>query len=158
MQTRLEPEFRNLDRSEIDQILTRTRVGRLAFSREGRVDIRPVHYIYDGGWIYGRTSAGSMLGALGDEWHPVAFEVDEVEGLFDWRSVVIHGGFHPLHRDGAHWRQAEWMRALGLLRQLLPETLRQDDPVPQRDVLFRIAVQTVNGRAASFLDPQREES
>lgn len=143
------PSIRELDRSEIDAILARNHVGRLAYAWQNQVDIEPLHYVYHDGWIYGRTSHGAKMDAVGYTWWPVAFEVDEVEELFRWRSVVVHGGFYTLPADGAEWEAAEWRRDVELLRTLLPETLTGDDPVAFRTVLFRIAVQDVTGREAT---------
>lgn len=57
----------------------RNRVGRLAFSFRDRVDIEPLHYVFRGGWLYGRPSPGSKLQTLRhNPW--VAFEVDEIDG------------------------------------------------------------------------------
>jgi uncharacterized protein len=124
-------------------------VGRLAYAWKNHVDIEPLHYVYDAGWIYGRTSAGTKLEAAGEKWAPVAFEVDEVEAIFSWRSVVIHGGFYVLPADGAEWEQAEWRRGVELVRQLIPETFTDNDPVAHRTTIFRIAVQEASGREAT---------
>ena len=141
------PNILELGQDEITAILARNRVGRIAFSMHDRVDIQPIHYVYSQGWIYGRTSHGAKLSALGkNKW--VAFEVDEVVSLFDWRSVVVHGGFYVLEADSTPDAQATHARALDLLRRLLPATFREDDPVPYRDVIFRIAVQESSGRRA----------
>src|SRR5687768_400853 len=84
--------FRELTQSEIEAMLRRNNVARLAFSSRDRVDIQPINYVYERGWLYGRTSDGNKLATLKhNQW--VAFEVDEVEGAFQWRSVVIHGSF-----------------------------------------------------------------
>ncbi|MBB4639321.1 pyridoxamine 5'-phosphate oxidase family protein [Longimicrobium terrae] len=144
-----QPQIRALDRDECEAILSRNHVGRLAFSRQNRVDIEPLHYVFADGWLYGRTSHGAKLQATGDEWWPVAFEVDEVEGIFQWRSVVVHGGFYPMDEHGAEWEQTEWHRGVELLRSLIPDTLTPDDPAPHRQVLFRIAVQEATGREAT---------
>jgi hypothetical protein len=143
------PAIRALDRRECEEILARNHVGRLAYSREGHVDIEPLHYVYHEGWIYGRTSHGAKTDAVGHTWAPVAFEVDEVEGLFQWRSVVLHGGFYSIPEEGAEWEQAEWRRGVELLRKLIPETLSAGDPAGFRTVLFRVAVQDVTGREAT---------
>ncbi len=142
------PRIRELDREACERILARNHVGRLAFSHQNRVDIEPLHYVFEGGWLYGRTSHGAKLEVTGYEWWPVAFEVDEVEGVFQWRSVVVHGGFYVLDEHGADWETAEWRRGVELLRQLVPETMAEGDPVPHRRVLFRIAVQEMTGREA----------
>lgn len=41
-------------------------VARIAYSRENQVDIEPIHYIYQDGWLYGRTSRGAKLELTGD--------------------------------------------------------------------------------------------
>ncbi|HET8654945.1 MAG TPA: pyridoxamine 5'-phosphate oxidase family protein [Longimicrobiaceae bacterium] len=143
------PSFHELDRSEIDEILTRNHVGRIAYARGNRVDIEPIHYVHSNGWVYGRTSPGRKVETTGESWWPVAFEVDEVEGLFRWRSVVVHGGFYVIDPGGPEWEREEYERAVRLLRVLIPETGAEGDPVPFRTVLFRIAVQEATGREAT---------
>lgn len=143
------PRIRALGREECEQILSRNHVGRLAYAWKNHVDIEPLHYVHDGQWLYGRTSPGTKLIVTGEQWWPVAFEVDEVEGLFQWRSVVVHGGFYAIPEDGPEWQEAVRSRGLELLRTLLPETLTPDDPAPHRNVLFRISLQEVDGREAT---------
>lgn len=142
------PRIRHLDRDACERILARNHVGRLAYSRQNRVDIEPLHYVFHDGWIYGRTSHGAKLEATGYDWWPGAFEVDEVEDVFRWRSVVVHGGFYVLDEHGANWESAEWRRGVELLRTLIPETMAAGDPAPHRRVLFRISVQETTGREA----------
>ena len=143
------PRIRTLSREECDRILARNHVGRIAYARANQVDIEPLHYVFDGQWLYGRTSPGTKLQATGEQWWPVAFEVDEVEGLFQWRSVVVHGGFYGIPEDGAEWEQDVWEKGVRLLRTLIPETFTADDPAAHRTVLFRIALQEVSGREAT---------
>ena len=138
------PVIRTLDRAECDAILARNHVGRIAYARGNHVDIQPVHYVYHEAWLYGRTRHGAMLETTGETWWPVAFEVDEAEELFRWRSVVVHGGFYTIPAG----EREEWEEGVQLLRTLLPETYTADDPVAFRQVLFRIAVQDVSGREA----------
>ena len=146
------PTFRTLSRAECDAMLARNHVGRIAYAKANHVDIQPVHYVYHGvyhgAWLYGRTRHGAMLETTGETWWPVAFEVDEVEELFRWRSVVVRGGLYTVPPDGAPGQEEEWAEAVRLLRTLVPETFTPDDPVAFRQVLFRIAVQEVTGREA----------
>jgi uncharacterized protein len=148
MGTTVKPRIRTLTRDACELILRRNHVGRLAYARKNHIDIEPVHYVYGEGWIYGRTSPGAKMEMIGRSWWPVAFEVDEVENLFRWRSVVVHGGFYSLHPHGAAADEQIWKEAVELLRTLVPETLRENDPVPERTVVFRIAAQEVSGREA----------
>jgi nitroimidazol reductase NimA-like FMN-containing flavoprotein (pyridoxamine 5'-phosphate oxidase superfamily) len=151
------PRFRTLDREECEAILARNNVGRLAYAWHNNVDIEPLNYVYGEGWLYGRTSAGAKLQKTETTWWPVAFEVDEVEGLFRWRSVVVHGGFYALRPDGTDGERSEWLHAVELLRALIPETLDEGDPVPFRTLVFRMAAQEITGREATPADePQAE--
>lgn len=141
------PDLRKLTRHEAITVLERNNVGRLALSRGNRLQITPIHYVYHDGWLYGRTSRGARVDVAGPGWWPVAFEVDEVDGLFDWTSVVVHGGFYRL--DPALGSQKEiYDMALTQVRKLIPEALTESDPVPFRSLLFRIAVQDIEGREA----------
>ena len=142
------PRIRDLDEAECQQILARNALGRLAYSFRDRVDVEPVHYVHDAGWLYGRTSPGDKLEILRhSRW--VAFEVDEVDGLFEWRSVVAHGAFYVLEPEGAAFDRAAFERAIELLRRLIPETGTAEDPVPHRSVIFRIHLDRLTGREST---------
>jgi uncharacterized protein len=141
------PRVRELTRDECLALLDRNRVGRLAYVHHGHVGIAPLHYVHHDGWIYGRTAPGEKLVAL--RHHPwVAFEVDEIDGTFDWRSVVVRGAFYVLNRGGPMADRARWEQAAALLRELVPGALTPADPVAWRDVVFRIHVGELTGRAA----------
>jgi len=160
MPHRAEPKFRALDTGESREILSRNHVGRIAYSFHDRVDVEPIHYVYDRGWVYGRTSPGTKLATLSHHrW--VAFEVDEVEGPFDWRSVVAHGAVYLLTASDSHTSPEEFQEALSLLRRFVPTTLTDDDPTPFRTVLFRLSVSEITGRCASTSpsgQPQHEST
>ncbi|HVP71824.1 MAG TPA: pyridoxamine 5'-phosphate oxidase family protein [Gemmatimonadaceae bacterium] len=137
-----------LSPDEITSLLARNKVGRIAYSTHDRVDVEPLSYVYAPGWIYGRTAHGAKLATLAkNKW--VAFEVDEVKSIFDWQSVVVHGGVYVLEPGPSDDARAVYAQALSILRTLLPSTFREDDPVPDRDVIFRIAIQESTGRRAS---------
>lgn len=143
----LKPVFRVLGSAEIEQILARNNVGRIAFTLHDRVDIEPINYVFDSGWIYGRTEHGTKLSTIAH--HPwVAFEVDEVHGLFEWQSVVVKGAFYLVGPDTSVSRDPAFGRGVDLLRDLIPETLTANDPVAFRNSVFRIHLDEVTGRAA----------
>ena len=102
---------RDLDFPEIEAMLKSHRYGRLAFSFRDRVDIEPIHYVYEAGWLYGRTSPGTKLTVLAH--HPwVAFEIDEVRGLLlaslDAAAKLEHHGLEA--RCRLILAQVEFMR------------------------------------------------
>ncbi len=143
----------DLRRGEIDAILERNHVGRLAYLSHDEVDIEPIHYVYQLGWIYGRTSKGAKLDALMHR-PRVAFEVGEVRGIIDWRSVVIVGNVEFLNPvpmplmapdDMAAHEDPAFLQGVSLLRTLVPESLMAGDPAPYRYNAFRIHVDEVSG-------------
>lgn len=141
------PTFRELTRDECNEVLERNHVGRVAFTFHDHVDIEPVNYVYADGWLHGRTAPGGKIAVL--RHHPwVAFEVDEVDGLFDWRSVVVHGAVYIPDPEGSPADREAHAATLASLRRLLPDTLTSTDPAPGRLLLFRIHVDDLTGRAA----------
>ncbi len=142
------PTFRTLDAFECAALMGMHHVGRLAFSFRDKVDIEPIHYAWSDGWIYGRTADGSKLRALAhNRW--VAFEIDEVNALFDWRSVVVKGSLYILSPTDDGPLHGEWDHAIALLQRVIPGAFTEDDPTPERAVVFRIHADHITGRAAS---------
>jgi nitroimidazol reductase NimA-like FMN-containing flavoprotein (pyridoxamine 5'-phosphate oxidase superfamily) len=141
------PVFRELTAAEGRRILSRNHVGRLAYGHRRRVDIEPLHYVFNGGQIVFRTSHGAKFETLlHAPW--VAFEVDEVDGPFDWRSVVVHGSVYRLGATGESADVAAYTRALRRLRSLMPAALRAQDPTPARDIILGLYIDTMAGRSA----------
>jgi len=147
MTTTMPPTFRELSPDEARALLRAHHVGRIAYTWHGQVDIEPIHYVYDEGAIYLRTSVGAKLLTLRHSpW--VAFEVDEVHGRYAWRSVVAHGTVYELRPDGTPADRRAYERALELLREQDPHALTPADPVPWRTVLVQLSVDNLRGREA----------
>lgn len=143
------PALGALDRAESEALLKRNVVGRLAFALQDRVNIVPVHFVYDEGWIYGRTAPeGKLVPILRNR--RVAFEVDEHQGMFSWQSVVVHGSMYLIDPDAGDKEKAAHETALRVMRRILPSTLGKADPVPFRNQLFRIQVSEISGRFSAL--------
>jgi nitroimidazol reductase NimA-like FMN-containing flavoprotein (pyridoxamine 5'-phosphate oxidase superfamily) len=143
-----QPEFFEPSRDDAVALLERHHFGRLAFSFHDRVDIEPISYVFSDGWLYGRTSRGTKLTTV--RHHPwVAFEVDEIEGQFDWRSVVVHGTLYFLDDESGDGGTREpYAHALELLRTFDAAALTSADATPGRVALFRIYADDITARAA----------
>jgi nitroimidazol reductase NimA-like FMN-containing flavoprotein (pyridoxamine 5'-phosphate oxidase superfamily) len=141
------PTFRDLTQRECVGMLARHYVGRLAYTFRDRVDVEPIGYAYVDRALVFRTSPGSKLETLAH--HPwVALEIDEVEGPFDWRSVVVHGTMYILHETGSEAEMRAYRAAVKSLRRRVPRTLRAGDPVSFRSVVMKLHVDRMAGRAA----------
>jgi Predicted flavin-nucleotide-binding protein len=136
----LAPLFDELSREDCERLLERTHVGRLAFALHDVVDVVPIGHHFEKGWIYGRTSPGGKLATL-DRNRRVAFEVDEVGGPFEWKSVVLHGSFYLLDPASDAETKAK-------LERIFPDAFSGNDPVSFRNQFFGISVEEMSGRMA----------
>ena len=141
------PVFSELTAAESRAVLRRNHVGRLCFLNRGVVDVQPVHYVLGDGWIFVRSALGSKLEAFA-HYPYVAFEVDEVDDTFDWRSVVAHGTIYFLDESRGRIERQALDRALRALRSFIPETLSRGDPTPFRETVYGIHIDTLSGRMA----------
>jgi uncharacterized protein len=148
MDTPPAPRFRELDREASEAILRRNHVGRLAFAHHGRVDIEPIHYVYADGVVNCRTSPGTKTDVLRHQ-PSVAFEVDEVDGLFSWRSVVVRGSVYVAEPVGSEVERAAYQSAVNHLKCLLPGAFTEADPTGFRSIVLRLHAHEITGREAS---------
>ena len=138
-------EIVDLSDADARSFLARNHTGRIAYSVHDTIDIEPISYSFDRGWIMGRTSMGTKLSALVN--NPLcAFQVDEIASAFAWSSVVAKGAFQLL--DPESGSPDVYARALASVRALMPDAFSRDDPVPGRSVLFGIHVNEIGGRRA----------
>jgi nitroimidazol reductase NimA-like FMN-containing flavoprotein (pyridoxamine 5'-phosphate oxidase superfamily) len=137
-------EFSELSRDDAVALLAGQHFGRLAFTFRDRVDIEPIGYVYAEGWLYARTSPGAKLATV--QHHPwVAFEVDVIEGRYDWRSVVVHGTIYFV--DEANDPDG-YTAAVDVLRSSDTDALTDEDAAPFRRRVFRVHVDSIVGRQA----------
>jgi nitroimidazol reductase NimA-like FMN-containing flavoprotein (pyridoxamine 5'-phosphate oxidase superfamily) len=145
---RVQPIFRELTEGEANDLLDRNHVGRIAYTFRDTVDIRPIHYVRSGSWLFGRTSAGDKLTTLGHhQW--VAFEVDEISGPMEWKSVIARGTFRPLKYEGSSHDLDLYERAFEAVRALYPDAFTNNDQLAFRTEIFGIHVDSVSGRSCS---------
>ena len=89
-----------LNRDEIDHVLRTEVVGRIGGHDDGRTYIVPITYAYDGGHVYGHSAVGMKVRMMRTNPH-VCFEVDHMEDMANWQSVIAWGVYEELHGDAA---------------------------------------------------------
>lgn len=145
------PRIRPLSTRQSIVVLERNRVGRIAYVDGARPGLIPVHYVLHEGVIVGRTSIGLKSLAWIEAPH-VVFEVDEVDGTFDWQSVIVQGTIAVLRDFGSHHERKRYWTAVNAFRAFIPEAMTERDPTPDRHIVFTIDPIEIAGRAASTRD------
>lgn len=132
---------------EIEAVLHRHHVGRLACLVDGRPYVVPITYAYADGVVYAHTMPGRKLAAMRAD-PRVAFEVDERWGDLTWRSVVAEGTFEELTDE------VERREALRHLAGTFPDVSRASGG----GALFRLRLTGKTGRSVRRSSPARREA
>ena len=134
-----------LTAAQIDEVLRTEVIARIGCVSEGRVYVVPVTYVYDGTYVYGHAMDGAKLRAMRAN-PEVCVEVEQVDDLSNWRSVIAWGTFEEC--QGPDWDAGFAMLAQRIMPLL---TLPKDAPPPDLSVLrrgsvYRIAPHVTTGR------------
>jgi|SRR5215469_15242574 len=142
-----------LDEREIEDVLRSEYLGRIGCHSDGRTYVVPVTYAYDNGAVYGHSAEGLKLRMMRAN-PSVCFEVDRMEDLATWRSVIAWGRFEEL-------RGAEADHGLAvLMARLLPLSASSETSHPPKSlthqhraieeglpaIVYRIALREKSGR------------
>ena len=138
---------RELDSAAMIELLGRHHVGRMAFTLHDRLSIVLVNFVYSEGWIYARMEVGAeLITVLHNKW--VAFEADEVDGVYDWRTVTVNGSVQFLSDGPTVNASHDFETAANLIQSVVPTALTSADPMPGRVQFFRIHVDHLSGMEA----------
>ena len=83
-------EVREMTREEMGRLLERGWYGHLGCSRDGHPYVVPLCYAYDAPDLYFFTTEGTKTEFIAAN-HEICFQVEEVAGHDDWRSVMLTG-------------------------------------------------------------------
>ena len=77
-----------LYKPQIDHVLHSQVVGRIGCYADGKLYVVPITYAYDGKYIYAHSKDGMKIKMMRKNPH-VCFEVDVMENMANWRSVIV---------------------------------------------------------------------
>lgn len=89
-----------LSESEMESLLRRQFVGRIGCYDDGLIYVVPVNYVYDANSIYGQTGEGMKVRIM-RRCPNVCFQVDEIDHVGNWKSVIGWGAYEELHGQQA---------------------------------------------------------
>ncbi len=87
-----------LERDQIDHVLRAATMGHISVHANGRTYVVPVSYVYDGDAVYMHSAEGMkvrMMRANPD----VCFEVEQIDDMSNWRTVIAWGRYEELTGD-----------------------------------------------------------
>ena len=95
-------EIKNLEKSDCLALLGENYIGRLAFVVGENPFINPITYFYDAveNSILSYSAPGYKIEAMRKH-QSVAFQVDDIKSIQQWRSVLVHGEFEQLEGSTA---------------------------------------------------------
>jgi nitroimidazol reductase NimA-like FMN-containing flavoprotein (pyridoxamine 5'-phosphate oxidase superfamily) len=146
--------IRDLEKSEMEALLCSELIGRLGCYANGRLYVVPMGYAYVDGEIIGHSGQGRKVDMMRENPY-VCFEVEHVNSLADWRSVILWGVYQEL--SGAE-AGAALNLLVGRLSPLDPSFGKpiEDGPDgastrhrisgPVQGIVFQIAVDAMTGR------------
>jgi len=139
-----------LTEKQIDDVLRKEMIGRIAYVADGWPRIVPVTFVYNRErYVFSHSAEGHKM-----EWlrkNPrVCFEVEQIGSMSDWRTVVARGMFEEVTED----KDEKMMDFIARLNGLGPPGARTSDRHEEvhrregidRSVLFRIHLLEMSGR------------
>jgi uncharacterized protein len=143
-----------LNDTDIESILARNVLGRLGCTDGETIYVVPINYYYDGRYIFAHSTDGKKIRYMRKN-PKVCFEVDEVENMMNWKTVITWGDYEEigdeLEKQKVLSMMVEKMMKLKVSETALPPHATHDRPRPREAgnitaVLWRIAVYKKTGR------------
>lgn len=140
-----------LTTEQCEQILSAEVIGRIGCYADHEVSIVPVTYVFDRGVVYAHSKEGNKIDMMRKN-PKVCFQVDRIENMANWRSVIGWGVFEELKE------KADQENALRVLRERLSPLTTSDSVRPsqnadpnevrkeRRPVLYKISLYKLSGR------------
>ena len=138
--------------AEIDQILKSERLGRIGCYANGKVYVVPTTFAYDGKYIYGHSREGQKIEMMRKN-PKVCFQVDAMEDMANWKSVIVQGVFQELMGPAGEEALELFMKKLEL--NILGDKkisshgmvqFHRDEQSVLKTVVYRILVMEKSGR------------
>ncbi len=147
----------SLNPEQIVHVLQSQITGRIGCYSEGKVYIVPISYAYHNNNIYAHSKEGKKIHMMRQN-PSICFQVDQLENLSNWRSVIVWGTYEEL-RYPTEQEEGRLILQHRLSPYAISETVQpgpQEDPElpekphliekPQKPVVFRIKIAERSGR------------
>ncbi|MBL0740488.1 pyridoxamine 5'-phosphate oxidase family protein [Chryseolinea lacunae] len=140
-----------LSKKQCERVLLAGLIGRVGCHAGGKVYIVPLTYVFDGGMIYAHSKEGLKVTMMRKNPN-VCFQVDQVDNMTNWRSVVLWGTFEevktPAAQDKVLKLLVDRFEAFHTSESVKPvfHTAEHQPLKEKKPVIFRIVVDEMTGR------------
>jgi uncharacterized protein len=139
-----------LTKNQCERILLGSMIGRIGCHSAGKTYVIPVTYVFDNGYIYAHSREGLKVKMMRKN-AKVCFQVDQIEGMTNWRSVILWGKFEELKagdQEKARRILIGGFEAFHLSESVTPDigTLEVNPHKEKRPVFYRISIDEMTGR------------
>ena len=143
--------FDTLSNQQIDEVIKSNLVGHLGCHSEDKTYVVPISYAYDGKYLYARSLEGMKLDMMRKN-PKICFQIDQMDSMADWKSVIIWGTFEEL--EGELRNKALKKLIARKLPGIASNTVKfsADWPFPATDlkgidgIVYRIFIEEKTGR------------
>ena len=87
--------FGHLSEDAIEDVLHKQFIGRIGCNYNDLTYVVPIGYAYDGKYVYAHAEEGMKINMMRENPH-VCFEVDTIENMGNWKSVIGWGDYEEL--------------------------------------------------------------
>lgn len=142
-----------LNEKQVDHVLRAEVIGRIGCHADGITYVVPVTYVYDGTDIYGHSAARGMKIEMMRKNPDVCFEVDSMQNMANWQSVIVWGKFEEIIKKKE--QQQAMKKLIDRIMPLMTSETAQpthglkkhvQDTGKQEMILYRIKLYKKTGR------------
>jgi len=146
--------FAALSNKQMIEVISNSIVGRLGCHADGKTYVVPISYAYHDDYIYFRTFDGMKISMMRKN-PDVCFQVDRMDDMADWQSVIVWGIFEEI-TDATERKKGLEILLNRTLPKVVSETVKftSEWPFPPTDdlnkidgIIFRIHITEMTGRS-----------
>ncbi|MBS1542425.1 MAG: pyridoxamine 5'-phosphate oxidase family protein [Bacteroidetes bacterium] len=89
-----------LSPAQIDTVLQQQSVCRIGCSANGKIFVVPISYALEGKYLYCHSREGLKIKLMRKN-HNVCVEVDAIDNMMNWRSVILWGSYEELKSESS---------------------------------------------------------
>jgi hypothetical protein len=151
-----------LSEDQIRHLLYTQLIGRIGCCADGQMYVVPVTYAYHDNYIYAHSREGQKVGLMRKN-TAVCFQVDAIENMRNWRSVIVWGEYEELtswpERDTGMKILRERLMPFATGETVRPHRLQHPPEIIEKErkaVVYRIKIQKASGRFEKAATPDTD--